>query len=112
MMYRATRTALPALVALAAACATTTRVDRASEEQRIRELSQQASRAIEAKDATRFVSFYADDAVLMHEMDSVLAGGGTARPAWVEGTTSPRGRCSPLRASPSTMLIRRPRALP
>jgi uncharacterized protein (TIGR02246 family) len=65
MMYRATRTALPALVALAVACATTTRVDRASEEQRIRELSQQASRAMESKDATTFVSFYADDAVLM-----------------------------------------------
>jgi hypothetical protein len=33
-MYRATRTTFPARVALAAACATTTRVDRASEEQR------------------------------------------------------------------------------
>lgn len=65
MMYRATRTALPALVALAAACATTTRVDRASEEQRIRELSQQASRAVETQDVTTFVSFYAEDAVLM-----------------------------------------------
>jgi hypothetical protein len=33
-MYRTTRTTFPARVALAAACATTTRVDRASEEQR------------------------------------------------------------------------------
>ena len=75
MLYCATRTALPALVALAAACATTTRVDRASEEQRIRELSQQASRALESKDATTFVNFYADDAILM------LATGWTDR-AW------------------------------
>jgi uncharacterized protein (TIGR02246 family) len=65
MMYRATRTGLLALVALAAACRTTTYVERASEEQRIRELSQQASRAMESKDATTFVSFYADDAIVM-----------------------------------------------
>ncbi len=74
MMYRAPRTALPAIVALAAACATTTRVDRASEEQRIRELSQRASRAIESKDATTFVSFYADDAVLMHPNQPAIQG--------------------------------------
>ena len=64
-MYRTIRTALPAVVAIAAACATAARVDRATEEQRIRELSQQASRAGQSKDATTFASFYADDAVSM-----------------------------------------------
>jgi uncharacterized protein (TIGR02246 family) len=73
-MNRLTRTALAALVVLAAACKTTTYVERASEEQRIRELSQQASRAIESKDATTFVSFYADDAVLMHPNQPAIQG--------------------------------------
>jgi uncharacterized protein (TIGR02246 family) len=74
MMHRATRTALPALVAIAAACATTMRVDRASEEQRIRELSQQASRAVQSKDATTFASFYAEDAVVMNANQRAIQG--------------------------------------
>ena len=74
MMYRATRTALPALVAIAAACATTMRVDRASEEQRIRELSQQASRAVQSKDAATFASFYAEDAVAMNANQRAVQG--------------------------------------
>lgn len=73
-MNRITRTALPALVTLAAACATTKYVDRASEEQRIRELSQQASRAMESKDATTFASFYADDAIVMNANQPAIQG--------------------------------------
>jgi uncharacterized protein (TIGR02246 family) len=73
-MNRVTRTALPAFVALAAACATTMRVDRASEEQRIRELSQQALRAAQSKDAATFASFYADDAVVMNANQPAIQG--------------------------------------
>ncbi len=74
MMYRATRTALPALVALVAACATTPRVDRASEEQRIRELSQRQMAAAQAKDAAAMATFYADDAVFMGANQATLRG--------------------------------------
>src|SRR5688572_7168741 len=73
-MNRLARTALPALVTLAAACATTMRVDRAAEEQRIRELSQQATRAIQSKDATTFASFYADDAIAMNANTPAIQG--------------------------------------
>jgi uncharacterized protein (TIGR02246 family) len=84
MMYRATRTALPALVALAAACATTTRVDRASEEQRIRQLDQQALRAAHSKDAAAFASLYAEDAVHMPSNAPVTRGRDAIRNAWAE----------------------------
>jgi uncharacterized protein (TIGR02246 family) len=73
-MNRVIRTALPALVAMATACATTTRVDRTSEEQRIRELGQQAMRAAQAKDAATYASFYADDAVSMGANQRAIRG--------------------------------------
>lgn len=84
MMYRATRTALPALVALAAACATTTRVDRASEEQRIRELDRQALRAAQSKDAATFANLYAVDAVHMPANTPVAQGRDAIRDRWAE----------------------------
>ena len=84
MMYRATRTALPALVALAAACATTTRVDRASEEQRIRELDRQAHRAVQSKDATAFASLYAQDAVHISANRPAARGPDAIRNVWAE----------------------------
>lgn len=73
-MNRVIRTAVPALVALAAACATTMRVDRATEEQRIRELSQQALRAAQAKDAATYANFYAEDAVSMGANQTAIRG--------------------------------------
>jgi uncharacterized protein (TIGR02246 family) len=84
MMYRATRTALPVLVVLAAACATTTRVDRASEEQRIRELDRQALQAAQSKDAAAFATLYAEDAVHMPSNAPVARGRDAIRNAWAE----------------------------
>jgi uncharacterized protein (TIGR02246 family) len=83
-MYRAKRTALPALVAIAAACATTTRVDRASEEQRIRELDRQAQQAVQSKDAATFANLYAVDAVHIPANMPVVRGRDAIRNAWAE----------------------------
>jgi uncharacterized protein (TIGR02246 family) len=88
-MYRAMRTALPALVAFAAACATTTRVDRASEEQRIRELDRQAQQAIQSKDAATFANLYAVDAVHISANMPIVRGRDAIRNAWAEMLRTP-----------------------
>jgi uncharacterized protein (TIGR02246 family) len=88
-MYRAMRTALPALVAFAAACATTTRVDRASEEQRIRELDRQAQQALQSKDAATFANLYAVDAVHIPGNMPIVRGRDAIRNVWAEVLRTP-----------------------
>ena len=85
MITRAIRTtALPALVVLGAACATAPRVDRASEEQRIRELTRQALRAAQAKDAAALAAVYSEDAVLMGENAPIAVGREAIRNAFAQ----------------------------
>jgi uncharacterized protein (TIGR02246 family) len=84
MMYPPTRTALLALVVLAAACATTARVDRPSEEQRIRELDRQALRAAQSRDAATFATLYAEDAVHMTANTAIARGRDAIRNQWAE----------------------------
>jgi uncharacterized protein (TIGR02246 family) len=74
MMHGATRRALPALVAIVAACATTPRVDTATEEQRIREASQQTLRAMQAKDAAAVANLYTETGLSMGPYMPVMRG--------------------------------------
>jgi uncharacterized protein (TIGR02246 family) len=89
MMYRAMRTALPVLAAAVAACATTPRVDRASEEQRIRELDRQAQQAVQARDAATFANLYAVDAVHIPSNMPIVRGRDAIRNSWAEAFRMP-----------------------
>lgn len=84
MISRAWHAVLPALVAFVAACATATRVDRASEEQRIRELDRQAQSAMQSRDAAAFANLYAEDAFHMPPNAPAKRGREAIRNQWTE----------------------------
>src|SRR5688572_7661278 len=77
-------TIVPACLALVAACATTPRVDRVTEEQRIRELIQQAGQVAQARDAAALAAFYAEDAVFMGENAPIARGREAIRAAFAQ----------------------------
>jgi uncharacterized protein (TIGR02246 family) len=80
--------------ALAAACATTPRVDVASEESAIRAINRQMEQAVASKNVDAVVRLYADDAVLMPPNAPAAQGQAAIRKFWTESIGLPNASLS------------------